>query len=973
MNTEKQKTNFHLNDNCKLTTKNELPPDNEHNASLIHQNLQSIGNSINGLELMLREHSTCSMLCVTEHWKTEEQLKQHQIREFNLVTSFCRRRESAHGGSAIFLRRDYKYKKKVKINLLSVENHFECCGCEVKMKKGNIILVCIYRPPSSNFKEYIKTFDKLLEFCFCEKKTVVIAGDFNVDFLSRNNDALDMLSLIRSYNFKAVVQENTRITCSSKTCIDNIITNLQCSVKVEILQYHISDHTAQKMSFTVEKSMAKTTHSDRRSFSENNKQTFKQLLNTQKFETVYAIDNSDVNSQWDAFLKIVHNYFSQCFPLKRIPYRNFKKTKYMQNDPDVATCKRELDTLYRLKNCHDKFRAKYAEKKKQYDTLLKNKKMEYYNEKIKSSNNRSKACWRAVSEISGKQGKNDKQVINEYNNLEMAEEFNNFFLNASSVLLCNLPDVPFSASAEKGCQETISLDSVDNKEILNIVSNLKNKNSCGHDDISNVIIKYVITTIVRPLVHIVNNSMRCGIFPNQLKLAIIVPIHKKDTTQQLENYRPISLLTSFSKIFERVMTDRLSNYLVSNGLLNGFQHGYVKGRSTQTAIFQFIEKILTSLENKEIPVGIYLDLTKAYDTINHEILLKKLRLLGVHGVANKWLLSYLTGRQQQVAIGVGQHRVVSSKIEVSLGIPQGSILGPLLFVIYINDITDLLSGADEKLHITNYADDTNLLLLGTNINSVFSLANEVMQKAHHWFSKHKMSLNNSKTKVMVFQASRSAIDRPQEITLGDANFEIEQKTKFLGMILDSSLSWQPHVDSIVSKLHTICYSMRVLTGYLSLQTKKMIYHANFESRIRYGIIFYGQSTDIGRVFVCQKRVLRIILQMKVNETCRGKFKTNNLMTVHAIYIQECILYFFKNKLTFQQHMPQNNYVTRNLEYSFPRHRLTLYEHGPYYNAIKCYNKLPRDIKLITQLKPFKTAVYKFLVHLEPYSLKEYLD
>lgn len=600
--------------------------------------------------------------------------------------------------------------------------------------------------------------------------------------------------------------------------------------------------------------------------------------------------------------------------------------------------------------------------------MLVQSKRKYFDNRINKSQNKSKTTWNIVNEIKGKKKTSrvticggDKEII--------ANSYNNYITNAPCNLIKCLENIPFSCNITP-LSNSMQIEEVNCTELKSIVSKLNNTYSSGSDEISVNLMKHVVDVMVDPLCHIINNSLRFGVFPESLKLALVIPVYKKGDLDNFENFRPISLLPAFSKVFETVMSCRLVQFMVKHNLLNNIQHGYQKGRSTTTAIYQFTLTILNVVEEGGIPLGLFLDLSKAYDTVDHEILLKKLELYGCRGTAQEWMRSYLTNRKQKTVLEDAGHRVESKVNTVTSGIPQGSVLGPILFIIYINDITDI--NADmENCYLTNYADDTNLLVTGKDFSIVEDRVQNSMAVIDQWFRKNKLILNNSKTNVMVFKTNRSNLYTPHSLNIGSQPVEIGESTKFLGMTLDSTLSWDLHIEQLVNRLNSVSYSLRVISKYVNMGAKKVVYYANFESLIRYGIILYGGSRDMDRIFVSQKRALRTILYLKPRETCRGQFKHCGLLTVTAIYVQECVLFFYKNKHLFRDNEPQKCYSVRNTNYVYPRHRLTMIEKGAHYSCVKLFNSLPQKIKTLNTYNEFKHRIYKLLLNLEPYDLREY--
>ena len=746
------------------------------------------------MEDLLEENLECKVLCVTEHWKTTTQLENYGIVGYNLITSFCRKEENRHGGSAIYANKNIQCITRKDINSVSVEGIFECCGCECRIQNKRIIVICLYRPPNGNINDFLSRIESVLSICMEGGSIVICAGDFNLDFLSTNKKVLELLSIINSFNMKHVIKEHTRVTAASRTCIDNILTNFNGNYITQVLQSHISDHTAQKLVIYLD---AKTNHFiEKRSFSEINKKRFKAKLLDRDWSSLYMVERTQVNDQWNCFMNIILTDFNECFPTIKLPSKNLNKTKNRQKTPEILECKRQLDLLYVLKNVNNTYRYMYTKKKKEYDTLLLDSKKINYANRLRSSDNKTKCAWAVVKEITGKNKTNDFKLEGDMTNV--SNDFNNLFTNMSTRLLGQLNDVPFSTNIQRN-HDSMSIKLVDSKEILNIVKNLKNKFSCGSDEISTSIIKYIITAIVQPIVYIFNNSLRFGIFPDKLKLALIVPVFKKGDETKLDNYRPISLLPSFSKILERVMCDRIMEFLLAHDILNDVQHAYLKGRSTQTAMFRFTEEILKALERGVIPLGLFLDLSKAYDTLNYNILIQKLELYGIKETALRWIISYLSGRQQKVIMGKGSRRVSSDQTEIGLGVPQGSVIGPLLFIVYINDITELCS-VNSNCIITNYADDTNLLVTAMSLPTLIKRSQLLMRDAAEWFTKNKLILNNSKTSIILFKTKRSTLQEPDSINIINSNIELKQSTRFLGMVLDSNLTWEEHIEYVAAQV-----------------------------------------------------------------------------------------------------------------------------------------------------------------------------
>ena len=287
------------------------------------------------------------------------------------------------------------------------------------------------------------------------------------------------------------------------------------------------------------------------------------------------------------------------------------------------------------------------------------------------------------------------------------------------------------------------------EDIITTVNNCKSKTSCDHNNIDMVIIKQVINYIAKPLAHVCSTSFEYGVFPDNMNVAKVVPLFKAGDRSVFSNYRPISLLSQFSKILEKLFNERLDKFIDKFQLLNNCQYGFRSQMSTSHALMDLVEEITSSIDAKKISIGVFIDLKKAFDTVNHTLLIDKLEYYGIRGIAQEWLKSYLKDRKQFVQID----ECASTLLNVTCGVPQGSILGPKLFILYINDICN----ASTSLEFILFADDTNVFYSGVDIQTICECISRELDKLHVWLSVNKLSLNVDKTNFILF-GNRKNID-----------------------------------------------------------------------------------------------------------------------------------------------------------------------------------------------------------------------
>ena len=458
---------------------------------------------------------------------------------------------------------------------------------------------------------------------------------------------------------------------------------------------------------------------------------------------------------------------------------------------------------------------------------------------------------------------NDPEVVN--------ATLNQHFASVGPNLASNIPPSPihFSNYLPPTPNCSFYLHRTDRSEIRNLISTLKSGSS-GYDGVSTKVIKFCIDPLTAPLTYLTNLILRTGIFPDQLKIAKVTPLPKNGSPINPDNFRPISVLTGISKVVERVISVRLTSYLEENNLLSEAQHGSRKARSTDTALHSFLKPIYSALDSKQCTIATFLDLKKAFDSIPHDSLLQKLRYFGITGKPLKLLESYLTGRKQFVSHSNNN----SPTVHISYGVPQGSILGPILFLIYINDITR----AAPSLSFSLYVDDTTVTITRPTMEEAQSTINSELSSINKWINANGLTLNVEKSAYMVFH--RTCVDVGQiRVSIDHQTLNRVEQFKFLGVILDNKLKWKLHIEYVRNKISKICGLLYRIRQQLDTKSLLTIYNSLIYTSLVYGVIFWGGACPnfLKQLVIIQKRALRTIFFMGRRQSTQDVFNEYTIL------------------------------------------------------------------------------------------------
>ena len=771
------------------------------------------------------------VICLQETWRVTDPAL-YNLDNYNLELK-SRSKNVQGGGVGLYIKKELRY-KILKEKSIFVDKVFESIFAEIwTSPKSKIIVGSIYRPnsvhPTLTQTEQTKQFLDYLAIIADELTNsncpVYLLGDFNLDLLKYHESEYvkTYIDVLFSSGFLQLILKPTRCTANTATLIDHIFSNTPHRNYVSgIITSKISDHFPTFTFSSQQKNTEQMKFISVRDFSEQNINTFKNDLEGMSWRN--TVNSNDTQLSYNEFTDCFNTIFEMRFPLRKIKFnKNFHKIeKWITQGLLISRLSKLKLSKTATKIPSPSNIAKYKNYRNFYNGLVKLSKKMYFESELQKHQSDMKKTWEILNTATKKQSKKkeDIQLIN-VNHTQItdskliAENFNQFFSNIALEIEKDIPPVGANNFEDPSTEPNNFLDfsnlQLSNAELISAVEQIKPKHSPDPTNLPMFLIKKVIQQICQPLLHVINLSLTTGEIPTQLKLAKIVPIFKSGDPADMTNYRPISLLSSFGKILEKVVAIKLTSFVENNNLISPQQFGFRKNHSTVHPMMLLLNKITKSLNEKKHTIAIFCDLKKAFDTCDHDILLKKLSNFGIRGIELKWFENYLKGRMQFVSV----NNSISNTLTIRKGVPQGSILGPLLFLIYINDLpnhTNLLAFL--------FADDTTLMESGDNINDLIEKINIEFQKITLYFRKNKLSLHPDKTKFLLFSGSiaiqQSNIElfinhNPPDSVLLDPNLihSMERITsdsavpamKFLGVFFDPSLNFKFHVEKILSLIH----------------------------------------------------------------------------------------------------------------------------------------------------------------------------
>ena len=795
--------NYYMDNHFTSAIKNKFGNVSLHDMfSLCHIDIRSLKANLPAFESCLGHlEMEVSVIGMSETWLQDCNCNLYNVAGYNLIENH--RSTKKGGGVAIFLKQGISYQNRNDLKHMGdiYESVFIEIDKDAFSKDNNVIIGVIYRPPGTDLEIFNEHINILLNKLKNDYKFCYLKCDSNVNLLNygKNRETTDFVDALHSNSFVSLINRPTRVNGDSATLIDNIFTNCFSNIHDTfqcLIQTDISDHFPIIHVDGSVKQANIDTYILRRNMSQRNKHDFLCAMSNVDWSSIHS--EMCTQGAFSLFHSTLVNHYNKHFPMQKIKLKyNCRKPWLTQGLKDAIKVKNKLYKKYQKINAvaHE---IAYKTYRNKLNHILKCAERKHYSDLLNDNKNNVKRTWQILKSIVNKNKTTkfqDKFKLSDgtftSDKSMISTKFNEFFIGIGPNLAQNIQRqsvTPLSLMGQSWVN-SIYLHEVTSEEIIKILQSLKN-GAAGYDGINASTLKLVSSLIVNPLRYICNLSLIEGVFPTELKIANVLPLYKSDDPFCFNNYRPVSLLCVLSKVFEKFMYNRLLNFLEEHKFFVNEQFGFRKSHSSYMALMTLMDKLIESLDKGEYIMGIFLDFSKAFDTVDHEILLKKLYHYGIRGSAYDWFYSYLSDRKQYVT-----YNGFSSATKcVTCGVPQGSILGPLLFLIYIND----RCGVCEYTTPILFADDTNLFCCGNYLGVMEKKVNSELTQISTWLKVNKLSLNVKKTHYMVFTRKKRQIRLNIKID-GHSIAEV-QDTKFLGVYIDNKLNWKKHTSYLASKI-----------------------------------------------------------------------------------------------------------------------------------------------------------------------------
>ena len=850
-------------------------------------------------------------------------------------------------------------------------------------------LIVLYRVPPSKknglaISDFITQFTEYLDSLFTLKGKLIIAGDFNIHWDKSNDsssDRRDLDVLLDTYSFKQHVTEATHVKGHT---IDLIISrsNDDC-IKSTVVDDLISDHYAVNCDLQcVKLPPLKKTVQYRKL-----KSLVPEILKEKVAESSICTSSSNnLNDLVNQYHNDLRNILDSEAPMQTKTFIERPLIPWINNDIlNSKKRKRKLEKQWR-KSKLTIHQQMFLSEKLHYQQLIKDAKTSHYRNEINQCSGDQGRLFKIISHL---QNVKNKPTLPDYDSLQqLCNTFNEFFITKIFDIRSKLDNIPLANTTDPvtttdlldpdlsiNCFAGVTLTKfspVSSDELIRMIKDTSNA-TCELDPIPTKLVKSVLLeTLLPSVIKIINLSLESGIFPDLYKQANVKPLLKKISLDPncLKNYRPVSNLNFLSKLVEKVVAHQLVSHLQQFNLLETFQSAYKPYHSTETALVRVSNDILRAIDNKQCVLLTLLDLSAAFDTIDHSILLHILRNdLGIDDKALQWFESYLSNRTQCVIID----GVKSQPQKLLYGVPQGSVLGPILFTVYMTALGKIMKQHNFSFHA--YADDTQIYIAfkSNDTYDTISKLELCLAEIRQWMIKHKLKLNDNKTELIVISSPYMSKElNTIKVSIGNEMVTCSRNVRNLGFIMDSTFKMDAHITSICQTCYYHLRNIGAIRCYLDTDTAAQLIHAFVTSKLDYcnSILFGLSNKSLSRLKKIQNTAVRIITMCNIRSNITPHLKSLHWLPVHLRIHYKIILLTFKtlnglapSYLFDILTLHNSSYNTRSASSNLlviPRTRTAYGDRAFSVAAPTLWNALPEDIRVETKLTSFKTKLKTYL-------------
>lgn len=917
--------------------------DSNKNFSVFHGNIRSISKNFNAMLVLLHKLKyDFDVIVFTETWEIIDQ-SFFEIDGFKML--YNGGNINKNDGVVVYIKDIYK---NFSWEIIECGN-IKLIETKLCIENKKVVITSMYRPPSISVYDFNENFSNYLNNSNHYSKDLhFFVGDINIDIASEEDFSQEYLNILGELGFQSLINSSTRIQGNSKSTIDHIFIKNKNNFasKSYIIKTDITDHF--QIAAQVDIEVPQECEPETKTYNKLNEKQFLHILQNETWDELY--NSNDVNIAANTFIikfKDAINFATKKIKLNnKCRKRNPWITQGLMRSAAVkqSLYKKSLSNLgdVNIQNSYKKYRNKLSE-------LIKTAKQNYYKNEIEKNKFCNKTLWKTINSYTNKKTTTSsiKKIKYEDNIIEdqkmIANKFNTYYSEVGKEMAKKIVKPSTSVLKKRMFHKSIFFNPTSETEVANLINELKPKKAPGKDEITAELLKLAIYHVKKPLTYIINKILQSGKFPDAFKEAVVKPLFKKGDVLEMGNYRPISLISNLAKVTEKVIKQRINSYLTKHQLLSHKQFGFRQGISTEDAIVNLTNNIYQGLDKGDAVLCVFVDLAKAFDTVSHKKLIEIVEDLGFRGTALDLIKDYLRNRVQYVRI----ENHLSNPSIVEFGVPQGTVLGPILFSMYINGLLSLKTQSD----IASFADDTVLVYKAKTWSEVKEIAEQDLKIIKAWFDEMVLSINFSKTKYLPFSCNKTKLP-----TFNSLKIYTEQKEliidsvdhiKYLGIEIDKHLKWNIHAEFLIKKLRFILFKFKQFKHILNADQIKIIYYSLVQSHLQYGIAGWGglYKNNLKNIEVIQKLFLKIMTSKNKCYPSDLLYKESGVLDIRQIYAFRivCLQHKSKQQLKLIDHDHDTRYK-KEKQIQTSKTDKTIGQRAYYFIAPRIYSNLPQEIR-----------------------------